>query len=167
MCIKLTFILIVIEFRDLSSFFREWQLKAQEPIKIEIAGKKMIYYKKKMRNSKICLYCLQLWQQKKNRGKTALKEHQKFNDVKCFLQMRRPWKIFTLSSIPAFHTRGCDLIIWRVLIHLCISHSKPFFLKTSGDTMGSFLCIYLKCMHEVQWLTSTSLLDIHDWIRHG
>ena len=104
---------------------------------------------------------------KEKQWKTALKEHQKFNDVKCFLQMRRPWKIFILSSIPAFNTRGCDLIIWRVLIHLCISHSKPFFLKTSGDTLGSFLCIYLKCMLEVQWLTSTSLLDIHDWIRYG
>ena len=44
---------------------------------------------------------------------------------------------------------------------------QAFFLKAAGDTWGSFLCIYLKCMHEMQWLTSTSLLDIHDWVKYG
>ena len=57
----------------------------------------MIDYKKKMRNSKNCLYCLQLWQQKKNRGKTALKEHQKFNDVKSGCQ-RKPGKKLKMST---------------------------------------------------------------------
>ena len=37
----------------------------------------------------------------------------------------------------------------------------------SGDTLGSLLCIYLKRMHEVQRLTSTSLRDIHDRIKYG
>ena len=32
-----------------------------------------------------------------------------------------------------------------------------------GDTVGSFLCIYLKCMHEVKRLVSTGLRDIHNW----
>lgn len=35
-----------------------------------------------------------------------------------------------------------------------------------GDTLGSLLCIYLKGMHEVQRLISTSLLDIYNWIKY-
>ena len=37
----------------------------------------------------------------------------------------------------------------------------------SGDTLGSLLCIYLKHMHEVQRLTSTSLRDNNDRIKYG
>lgn len=35
-----------------------------------------------------------------------------------------------------------------------------------GDTLGSLLCIYVKGMHEVQRLISTSLLDIYNWIKY-
>ena len=34
--------------------------------------------------------------------------------------------------------------------------------KVAGDTLGSSLCIYLKRMHEVQRLSSTSVRNIHD-----
>ena len=35
-------------------------------------------------------------------------------------------------------------------------------LKVAGDTLGSSLYIYLKRMHEVQRLTSTSVRNIDD-----
>ena len=40
-------------------------------------------------------------------------------------------------------------------------------IKVAGDTLGWLLCIYLKRMHEVLRLTSTSLRDIHDRIKYG
>ena len=47
------------------------------------------------------------------------------------------------------------------------SYRSMVIAIVSEDTLGSLLCIYLKGMHEVQRLTSTSLRDIHDRIKYG
>ena len=56
-----------------------------------------------------------------------------------------------------------------LIILLCTSSASKssYFLllfliiKVAGDTLGSSFCIYLKRMHEVQRLTSTSVRNIH------
>ena len=40
-----------------------------------------------------------------------------------------------------------------------------FALSSWGDTLGSFLYIYFKRIHEVQRLIATGLRDIHNWLR--
>ena len=82
------------------------------------------------------------------------------NDVKCFLQMRRPWKIFTLSSIPAFHTRRCDLIIWDVLKHLV-------FLTPSLFSEGRRGQLGLILMHLFKVYARNAMTDIDKFTRYS
>ncbi len=78
--------------------------------------------------------------------------------------LRTPTLLF---QSECFSTRRQTSHSWRARSRLV---SAPYrtgkhWLKVAGDTLGSSLCIYLKRMHEVQRLTSTTLRDIYDWTK--
>ena len=101
--------------------------------------------------------------------------------------------MFEISNIPLYlacmilfsQYRSFDNnLFWRtVSFKFCVIHVGPLLRKqniqakgvyrsviiaiVSGNTLGSLLCIYLKRIHEVLRLTSTSLRDIRDRIKYG